>query len=73
MIESGVRDSKTIIAEMRNVLRTVPSIQIEYVSIVEAETMEAVEHIRGRVLAAVAARIGSTRLIDNIVVDCGKE
>ena len=73
MIESGVRDSKTIIAQMRNVLRTAPSIEIEYLSIVDAETMEAVEHISGRVLAAVAARIGSTRLIDNIVVDCVRE
>jgi pantoate--beta-alanine ligase len=44
-------------------------IKIEYVSIVDAETLEEVQAVGGRVLVAVAVRIGPARLIDNIMVD----
>jgi pantoate--beta-alanine ligase len=71
MIEADTKDCETIIAEMSNILGKVPSIKIEYVSIVDAETLQHLEEITGRVLAAVAVRIGPARLIDNIVVDAG--
>jgi pantoate--beta-alanine ligase len=71
MIAAGVTDPRQVIVEMRNVLKQVPSIEIEYVSIVDAETLETIEEIGGRVLVAVAVRLGSTRLIDNILVDAG--
>lgn len=72
MIAAGVRDPRQIIAQMRNVLQQVPSIQIEYISLVDAETLESVEQIAGQVLAAVAVRLGPARLIDNILVDAGR-
>ena len=69
MIGDGTARSEQIIAGMRAILEEVPSIEIEYVSIVDAETLENIESISGRVLAAVAVRIGPARLIDNILVD----
>jgi pantoate--beta-alanine ligase len=69
MIAAGVIDPQQIIDEMRNILQQVPSIEIEYVSLVDAETLEAVEQIAGGILAAVAVRLGPARLIDNILVD----
>lgn len=69
MIEAGVRDAGQIIAEMRKILEAVPSVEVEYVSLVEAESLQAPDRVRGRLLAAVAARIGQARLIDNILVD----
>lgn len=72
MIESGTRDTETIVAAMREVLSRAPSIQIQYVSIVDAETLESLDKVRGKVMAAVAGRLGSARLIDNIMVDGGK-
>jgi pantoate--beta-alanine ligase len=72
MIAAGVTDPRQIIAEMRNVLKQVPSMEIEYVSIVDAETLESVEKVAGRVRIAVAVRLGPTRLIDNILVDAGR-
>ncbi len=72
LIRAGTTKSKTIIDEMKKVLNQVPSIEIEYISIVDAETLQSIEKITGRVLTAVAVKIGSTRLIDNIVVDAGK-
>ncbi len=73
MIEAGTTDTETIIAEMRKMLSQAPSIQIEYVSIVDAETLQNLDRIIGKVLAAVAVRTGPTRLIDNILVDAGKK
>ena len=72
MIDAGIKESQKIIAEMRKILQQVPSIEIEYVSIVDAETLESIEKISGKVLAAAAVRIGPARLIDNILVDAKK-
>jgi pantoate--beta-alanine ligase len=69
MIKQGVTDSKKIITAMRKILRQIPSAQIQYVSIVDAETLQNIGKITGKVLAAVAVKIGPTRLIDNILID----
>jgi pantothenate synthetase len=58
-----------IVEEMHGILRQVPALRVEYVNIVDAESLQELDQVRGRVLAAVAGRLGSTRLIDNIVVD----
>ena len=71
MIDAGISESQQIIAAMRKMLQEIPSIEIEYVSIVDAETLQDVESIAGEVLAAVAVKIGPARLIDNILVDAG--
>jgi pantoate--beta-alanine ligase len=72
MIETGTTDSQKIIAEMQRILQQIPSGQIEYVSIVDAETLQSIEKIAGEVLAAVAVKVGPARLIDNILVDSAK-
>jgi pantoate--beta-alanine ligase len=66
MIKQGVRDTKKITAEMRKVLKQIPSAEIQYISIVDAETLRNIDRVTGKVLAAVAVKVGSTRLIDNI-------
>jgi pantoate--beta-alanine ligase len=72
MIDSGITETAKIIDEMRNILQQVPSMEIEYISIVNAETLEDIDKIAGEVLAAMAVKIGTARLIDNILVDTGK-
>ena len=42
--------------------------RLDYFEIVNPETLDAVEDISGGALVAVAAYVGSTRLIDNIVL-----
>lgn len=69
MIEAGVTDARQILARMRKILQLAASIEIEYVSIVDAGTLEGIETIAGKVLVAVAVKIGPARLIDNIMVD----
>lgn len=71
MIEAGVTDNKKIIDQMRKILNQIPSAKIEYISIVNAETLESIDQVAGKVLVAIAIKVGSTRLIDNILVDAG--
>jgi len=72
MIEAGFTDTLEIITEMSKILQQASSTNIEYVSIVDAETLESIDQIAGKVLAAVAVRIGPARLIDNILIDASK-
>jgi len=69
MIEAGVRDARQIVTEMRKILKQIPSAEIEYASLVDVDTLQSVDKVTGKVLAAVAVRIGSARLIDNMLVD----
>jgi pantoate--beta-alanine ligase len=73
MIDAGVKETTEIISEMRKILQQVPSIEIEYISIVDAGTLRNIDRIAGKILAAVAVRIGPARLIDNILIDTAKE
>ena len=71
MIDRDIRDSRTLIAEMRKVLSRSPAINVEYISIVDAQSLEELEHVQGKVMVAIAARLGPARLIDNILLDAG--
>jgi pantoate--beta-alanine ligase len=68
MVEAGVMDSNEIIAQMCSILDQIKGGRIEYVEIVDAETLENVDKITGRVLVAVAIKLGPARLIDNILM-----
>jgi len=72
MIRQGNTDAKKIIAEMRKVLKQIPSGKIQYVSIVDAESLQNIDKVAGKVLAAVTVKIGPTRLIDNILIDASE-
>jgi pantoate--beta-alanine ligase len=57
----------TVIEErMHQELRKEPGIAVEYIAIVEPETLAPVTTADGRTVVAIAARVGGTRLIDNI-------
>jgi len=71
MIKQGGRDTKKIIAEMRKILKQIPSVEIQYISIVDAETLQNIDRVAGKILAAIAVKIGHTRLIDNILAEAG--
>jgi pantoate--beta-alanine ligase len=72
MVTLGITDSKKIIAQMRKILSAVASAKIEYVEIVDAKTLQPLKNIDRPALIALAVRIGSTRLIDNILIDTPK-
>ncbi len=65
----GERDALRLTAAMRELLRTEPLAEPEYVELVDAETLEHVTRLRGACLALLAVRIGKTRLIDNLLIE----
>jgi pantoate--beta-alanine ligase len=69
LIRQGETDPARITDALCGVLRQVPALRIEYASVVEAESLADLPRVQGKVLVAVAVRLGSTRLIDNILVD----
>jgi pantoate--beta-alanine ligase len=68
---SGERRATAIEERMRRELRTQPEVAVEYISIVEPETLAPVALIDPSTLVAIAARLGGTRLIDNIEISKG--
>jgi len=65
---SGVRSSNIIRSKMNKLLSSKPGISIDYISVVHPGTLNEKKNVSGRTLIAVAARIGGTRLIDNIEI-----
>lgn len=59
----------SIINAMTNIVNTEPLAKIDYISVVDANTMQPVHEITSPVLVAMAVYIGSTRLIDNFSFD----
>jgi pantoate--beta-alanine ligase len=69
LVAAGERSAARLVMEMEAVIRTAPSARVDYVAVVDAQTLEEVEQLRGQVLIALAVWIGSTRLIDNVMVE----
>lgn len=65
MISHGERDASIIEAAMNDVLLAAPVDKIDYAKIVHADTLEPLSQIDSPAVAILAARLGSTRLIDN--------
>jgi pantoate--beta-alanine ligase len=61
----GERSAARIKAAVRRVIRDYPRVREDYVALVDAASLEPVRTVRGRVLIAIAARVGRARLIDN--------
>lgn len=68
-IESGERDGARLIAMMGSKLGLEPRINLDYVEIVDVATFEPVRTIRGSCYVLIAAKVGSTRLIDNAYIE----
>lgn len=68
-IRSGCRDAAAVVDGMRAVILAAGPCVIDYVEAVDAETLQPLATLAGRCMLAVAVRIGTTRLIDNAVVD----
>ncbi len=67
-IEDG-ENNTTIVKEMiRQTIEAEPLSQIDYVEIVDFDSIEPIDEIRQNTLIAVAVYIGSTRLIDNEII-----
>ena len=68
LVEEGHRDAGAIVAWMREVIETAEDARIDYVALVDPDTLQPVERISGRTLAVLAVKIENPRLIDNCLL-----
>ena len=64
----GERDANTIRGRITEMIEKEPLAEIDYISVVDVETLQELDKIEDKALVSIAVKIGSTRLIDNIVV-----
>jgi pantoate--beta-alanine ligase len=68
-IKAGVRKSSELKKEMEKILNIGKQIKVDYISIVDAQTLNEIKDVKGQVLIAFAVKLGAARLIDNIMLD----
>ncbi len=70
LVKEGERNPQNIVSQMEELIRSKPTAKIDYIAIVDPNTLEKVEKLEEgeEYLVAIAVRIGSTRLIDNTLV-----
>ena len=68
IVSEEERDPERVLSIIRETVATEPLVSLEYVAVVDGETLQPLERIRGSVLIPLAARLGATRLIDNILL-----
>jgi pantoate--beta-alanine ligase len=68
---TGERQAAALQAVVRRTLATEPAVKVEYVAVAEPRTLAPVETADADTVVALAARLGQTRLIDNIILGEG--
>jgi len=68
LVAGGESSAAKVAGEMKRLIHRVKGTRVEYIGIVNSETLEPVKEIKGRTLIALAVRIGKARLIDNVLV-----
>jgi pantoate--beta-alanine ligase len=71
-VDRGERSSAQLIEVGKDVIAEEPQVRLDYLAVVDPATLECVADVSRGALVAVAAFVGSTRLIDNLVVLAGR-
>ncbi len=68
LFDHGERIAEKLIAKGKQVFAQEPSVRMDYFEVVDPETLDPMQDVSRTALVAVAAFVGTTRLIDNIVL-----
>ena len=68
LFNAGERSAAKLISAAKEVFAREPQVVLDYLEIVDPETLDPVERISQKTLVALAGYVGSTRLIDNLVL-----
>ena len=71
LYREGERDAQRIIAAMQEGIAQIPSARVDYITIVDRDTLQRAPRLDTPVLVALAVYIGQTRLIDNLPLPDG--
>ena len=69
MIRRGERKTVTIIRAMEDLIRTKKQAKIDYIEVVDPDTLRPIATVESKALIALAVFVGKTRLIDNLIVE----
>lgn len=69
LIKEGKKDAQEIINRMKQVVKLKKSAKIDYIEIVDAQSLKKLKKIKGNILIALAVYIEKVRLIDNIILN----
>ena len=69
LVDAGEKDAAKVKKTITDIIEKEALAKIDYVEVVDWNTLEPVEKIDGPVLTAIAVYIGKTRLIDNFIVE----
>jgi pantoate--beta-alanine ligase len=72
LVEDGEPKRSALIDAGRQEFSTEPNVRLDYFEIVDADSLDPVEDVSRGALVAVAAYVGTTRLIDNLILSSGK-
>jgi len=67
-LKAGEQDVRTVCAEMRRHMESAGSAAVDYATVADPETLVELTTPKSEMIALVAARVGSTRLIDNLPI-----
>jgi pantoate--beta-alanine ligase len=67
-VTDGERSADALVAAAREAMSAL-EVEPEYIALVQPDTLDPVAQLEQPALLAVAARVGSTRLIDNVILD----
>ncbi len=73
LFSGGERDPAALKAAMDKTIAKAPHARIDYIAIVDADTLEPIETVDRPAMAALAVFIDDTRLIDNRLLNAGEE
>ncbi len=66
---TGERSRQNLFAEIKPIFQGNPPITLDYLALIDSQTLEEIDEIHQQARLAVAARVGRTRLIDNILLE----
>jgi len=69
LVQRGERKTDAVRQALLQPILAAPGVEVEYAEVVNAETLRPCSQLSGKILLAVAVRLGSTRLIDNELID----
>lgn len=68
LVKQGERKASILKEKMKELIESEPLANIDYIEVVDANSIEKVEQLSGSILTAIAVYIGRTRLIDNFII-----
>jgi pantoate--beta-alanine ligase len=66
---SGETRADRILSEVQQLITSNPGVRLDYAALVDPQTLKNVDTLRGPARLAVAAWVGATRLIDNMLIE----